>query len=165
MTLPHISPTPDIIILGVFGLIIVYSILLGRSKIKTLALSAYVGIVLSSEMGTTLYKLLANRGLHFELNLNNFLLLLFMLPLLILSLGRNHGRGDNKGSLLVNLILALLTAALVVSSGLRLLETSTLERLLGESTLATAIYSLRLWWIGVVPLLIISSSFIHKKEH
>lgn len=168
MGIPQISYTPDIAILAVLGLIVVYGLVLGRSRLKTLALSVYVGLVIAGELGLSLFNFLASRHLFSAtLNQTNVTLGLFILPLLMLELGRreHHGRGEQKGGMIMTLILAVLTAALTVSSGLHLFDPSSLKHILTGSTLAATVYRLRLWWIATVPLAVIGENFIRSKDH
>jgi len=163
--LSSINYTPDIIILIILGTLIAYGILLGRNKVKTLALSVYVGIVISSELGGRIADFLNKQhGSHYPVNAVE--LTLFVLPLIILELGRHepHHRGGHRGGLAMTMVLVLLTAALIVSSGLKLLDQNTLHHILVNSALANAIFTLRLWWIGLVPIAVIGENFIRPRE-
>lgn len=169
MTLPHISLTPDVTIVAVLALMIVYGLVLGRNKVKTLALSIYVGLVVATELGAGFYQLLGSHHLDFgsRLSPSNARLTLFILPLLILELGRreHNGRGSGKGGMIMTIILCTLAAALAVSSGLTLLEPSSLKHILASSSLASIIFKFRLWWIGLVPLAVVGENFIRNKDH
>ena len=165
--LNSINYTPDIVILIILGTLIAYGILLGRNKVKTLAMSVYVGIVVAGQLGARLAEVLNQQhasGGH--LSTNSVQLTLFVLPLIILELGRreHHGRGGHRGGLTMTLVLVLLTAALIVSSGLNLLDANTLHHVLVNSALANAVYHLRLWWIGLVPVAVIGENFIRPRE-
>jgi L-cystine uptake protein TcyP (sodium:dicarboxylate symporter family) len=170
MELPNISWTPDVIILVVLGVVIAYGLLLGRNKVKTLALSVYVGIVIASELGIRLHQLMVSHGWDMDgfINQNVVLISMLVLPLLLLEVGRreHHGRGGGHagGGMLMTIILCILTAALAVSSGLQLLDPDTLKYVTDSSWLATAVHNLRLWWLGAAPLAVIAENFIKPKE-
>ncbi len=160
------SITPDIIIIGIMGLIAAYGILLGPEKIRTLAISAYVGIVLATQLGNTAAK--AIQGSHSANSTNGTIikLVLLILPVLLLELGRRHkgGRHGFHHGLIATLILAGLTGLLLVSSGLHLLTASEFKAIKGDSFLAAQVYSLHLWWVALVPLAVIAEAFIRPKE-
>ncbi len=169
-SLPNKLPTDfplstEVAILSLFFCIIIYGLLLGQNKVKTLALSVYVGIVLSEELGPAVHGVIGNyqlAGVHFTLGVTR--MVLFILPLILLEVGRrNHGRGGQRG-MWMTLILCVLTSALIVASGLNLLEPDTLKKVLDNSTLAKSIYELRLWWLAAVPLAVIGESLIKPKK-
>lgn len=161
----NVNFTPDITILVVLFALIFYGLILGRNKIKTLAMSTYVGIVIASELGGRTADLLASKHLS-GLSNNVVQIVLFVAPLLILEFGRreHHGRGSKHGGMTMTLVLAVLTAALIISSGLHLLDSETRTTILRQSSLATAISGLRGWWIALVPLAVVGENFIPNRD-
>ncbi|HSX48499.1 MAG TPA: hypothetical protein VLF41_03305 [Candidatus Nanoarchaeia archaeon] len=161
----NLNFTPDIIILVILFGLVFYGLLLGRNKIKTLAMSTYVGIVIATELGGRLADLLASKHIS-GLSNNIVLIILFVAPLLILEFGRreHHGRGSKHGGMIMTLVLAVLTAALIISSGLHLLDPETRKTILQQSALATAVSGLRGWWIALVPLAVVGENFIPNRD-
>lgn len=164
-----INFTPDVTIIVVIFALVIYGLLLGRNKIKTLAMSVYVGYVIATELGLRLSEALSSRHLDLggKLSPNVVVIGLFIAPLVILEFGRreHHGRGSRHGGMLMTMVLCVLTAALVISCGLKLISGDLQQHILADSNLAVAIYGLRLWWIGLVPLAVIGENFIPQKEH
>jgi hypothetical protein len=169
MEVPAINWTPDIIILIILGVVIAYGLVLGRNKVKTLALSVYVGIVIAGELGARLHQLLVTRGWDMggALNQNAVQVGTLVLPLLILEIGRreHHGRGGQHGGIIMTIVLCIFTSALAVSSGLHVLDPDTLKYITDHSWLAAAVYNFRLWWLGLVPLAVVGENFIKPKEN
>ena len=159
-----ISAGPDSTMLLVFVGLILYGLVLGPNKVKTLALSVYVGIVIATELGAAAANLLISHHLGGRLSPGTVRLGLFALPLLILEFGRKqHGKRGHSG-MIVTLVLCVLTAALIVSAGLQLLGPDSVNRIIGQSTLGMWVYRLRLWWIVAVPLVVVGESLVRPKE-
>ncbi|MBW3538249.1 hypothetical protein KY386_02025 [Candidatus Parcubacteria bacterium] len=166
MNLPDINFSLDLVILGVMVLTVLVGVLLGSNKVKTFALSVYVGIVVATEFGTGLYGLLQKNNLDLggRLTPGSLRLGLFVLPMIALEAGRRqHGRRE-RGGLAMTLVLSVLVAALVISSALQLLEPDSLRRVLDGSALAGPIHRFRLWWVAAVPVAVIGESFIRSRE-
>ncbi len=160
MGIPNLSI--DIIILGVVALVVVYGVLLGHNKLKTFALSVYVGLVLAETLGQSAADAVGGR---YGLGANAVKLVLFIAPLVLLEIGRkDHSRRRARTGMIMTLVLCVLTAMLLVSAGMSLLDPDSLGRTLGNSSLATQIYHLRVWWIGLVPLAIIGENFIKPRD-
>lgn len=160
MALPAI--TTDLVILLIIVIAVLYGLLLGHSKLKTFALSVYVGLVLAQTFGQSLF---SQAQKHLSISQNTVTLLLFGLPLLLLELGRKErGRRRGQGGMIITLVLCILTAALVISAGLSLLDPDSLKRTLGDSSLAFEIYQFRLWWLAAVPVAVIGENFIKPRE-
>lgn len=149
------------------GLVVVYGLLAGHSKIRTLALSTYVGIVLASELGETIHHLLSHssNSTAAGLGIGIVRLVLFAAPIVLLEISRrnSHGRGAHTG-MLVTLILSILTAGLIISEGLAQLEGPTLTRITHNSIVAFELFKYHLWLVAVVPLFIIAESFVKSKD-
>jgi hypothetical protein len=175
MTLPHTVPqslpnihvSPDMIIISVVLFALLYGLLLGQHKIKTFALSVYVGIVIANELGQMVYGLLTRNhwNFHGALTPGEVRLALFMVPILLLEIGRRERRvKSHEGGMGLTIILAVLTSALVLSSALSLLDPATRRPLVESSFLATELYNLRIWWILAVPVVVIGKSLMRHKE-
>lgn len=163
MELPQYNFTPDIVIIVVIFVLIIYGLLLGREKIKTLALSVYVGMVAGEELAGPLVDLAVKRSM--DLTEDVIKLSLFALPLVILEIGRRqHAKSSRKGGVIMTLVLCVLVAALAVSAGMALLSEDSRLKITSDSAIATAIYSLRLWWIAAVPLAVVAENFIRPRE-
>lgn len=159
--------TADLIILLIIVIAVMYGLLLGHSKLKTFALSVYVGLVLAQNFGKGLYELLqsSNFTLGGILTDNAVALIVFGLPLLLLELGRkDHRRARARGGMTMTLILCILTAALVISSGISVMNPDAIKSTLDNSTLAWQIYTFRHWWLALVPIAIIGENFIKPKD-
>ncbi len=156
---------PSIIIIGLICLIATYGLLLGPERVRTLAISAYVGIVMASELSSFVIKALSER-VHGSAQIYLKLGLL-VLPIILLELGhhiKGHHRTHFKHGLIATLALSVLTALLLVSSGMKLLPPKQLHAALDSSFLTIWIYNWRLLWIGLVPLAVIAEAFIRPKE-
>lgn len=159
--------TADLIILLIIIIAILYGLLLGHSKLKTFALSVYVGLVLAQNFGKSLHELAVrnNFDLGGKLTDNAVALIVFGLPLLLLELGRkDHRRARHNGGMTMTLILCILTAALVISSGISVMNPDAIKNTIDNSNLAWQIYTFRYWWLALVPLAVIGENFIKPKE-
>lgn len=163
LPVPQVNLTPDLTIVAIIGAVTAYGLLLGRNKVKTLALSVYVGIVLGSQLAPGIQHLVTSKV---PASGGWLPLILFVLPLLLLELGRREhfGRGSRKGGMGMTLVLCVLVAALTISAGIEFISEAQRADILRTSSLAAGIYGLRLWWIGLVPLAVIGENFIRTKE-
>jgi hypothetical protein len=157
--LANFNPTPDIIIIGIIILIVLYGMMMGQYKVKTLAMSAYVGIVIAQEFGEPASRMIGERAAGVTVRLA-----LFFLPIIILEFGRRQKMRKQHSGPVMTMILCALTAALIISSGLDLVGEEIRRSITGDSALAAAIHSLRLWWIGGVPVAVVLESFVRAKE-
>lgn len=160
----------DLIIISIIGLMAIYGLLLGPEKIKTLAMSVFVGIVLGSQIAPILKTFADNRnfGLLKDISLQGYRLTLLILPIPLLELERRrtHGRKRRNfnSKLIPTLFLAILVGFLIVAAGLGMLDADNLQHTINSSFLASVVYTLRYWWIGLTPLAIIAEAFIKPKE-
>jgi hypothetical protein len=153
----NISLTTDLVIIAIIIALVAYGLLVGQNKLKTLALSVYVGIVLAGELGPIVARMVS-------LSEDSAKLILFIAPIVILEIGRKtKARGQHVGPVMT-LILGLATAGLAISSGLHLLGEDTRKDILSDSSLATLIYAARLWWIAGVPLAVVGESLLKFRE-
>ena len=165
MHLPQLST--DLIMGTIAGLVVVYGLLAGHNKIRTLALSTYVGIVLANQLGETTHNLLSHssNANAAGLGIGIVRLILFAAPIVLLEVSRrsSHSRGAHAG-MLVTIILAILTAGLIISEGLAQLEGSVLTHITHSSTVAFELYRYHLWIVAIVPIFIIAEAFIKSRE-
>ncbi len=164
--LPHINFSIDAAIFLTIGLMLVGGFVLGQHKVKTFVLSVYVGIVLATELGQPVFDFLSGRGLTMggAIGIAKVRIMLLALPVIGLELGHNkQNRGQRRGMVLT-MILAVLTAALLISSVIFLLEPEGRQQALDRSTLASIFYGLRLWWLAAVPVVAIAESFMGSRK-
>ena len=167
MQLSQISFNPDFAIFVLIMAVMVYALLLGQEKVKTLALSTYVGIVLATEAAPPLARFLADRHWDFNGGLGEGIvqLALFALPLLTLEVGKRHQKHHRSHNrILITLLMAIATAFLIIAYGTQFVGSVGLKDFLDQSTLATQIYNLKLAWTAAVPLLIVAQSFIRHHD-
>lgn len=166
MHLPQLST--DLIMGTIAGLVVVYGLLAGHAKVRTLALSTYVGIVLASELGDSVHNLLGHSSNHAAsgLGLGVVRLALFATPIVLLEISRRsgHSRGGAHTGMLVTIILSILTAGLIISEGLAQLEGSVLTHITHSSSVAFELYRYHLWVVAIVPIFIIAEGFIKSRE-
>lgn len=165
----NLNFTPDLVIFAVFSLAIIYGLVLGHNKIKTFALSVYVGIVLAETFGASLQAWLSAQrwDLNGALSESVVSIILFVLPLVLLEIGKiRHGRSKARGGTVMTILICLATACLLIASGLELLEAATREVATGQSWLAFYIYKYRTWFVAAVPVAIITENLILRpRDH
>jgi hypothetical protein len=168
--LPHTIPTlsTDAFIVVGTGLIFIYGVIAGYTALVRESISVYVGLVLANSFGAAAYRVIApGADSHFPVSQVEVRLLLLIAPILVLQLTRRHGHGAGraKHNLVVTLLLAALTAMLVVSSVLSQLDPTSLASTLLNSNLASWIYQLRLLWLAAVPIAIAVGAIVHPRTH
>jgi len=147
------------VIFAVAGLVVLYGFFAGHAKVRNLALSTYVGIVLASQFGTSLHTYLSH-GHNSGFGVGTIRLALFVAPIVLLEFSRrHHARGGHRG-LVVSIIMSILSAGLIIGMGLAQLDATTLKHITDGSIIAFEIYSYRLWLVALIPLLIIIEAFI-----
>lgn len=154
-SLSHISLNADMVIIGVFVLFIALGAF-AAERVKHLALSAYVGLVIATSLGTSTQKLLNSHGLNFSLDRTK--VILFILPVLALSLTHAKPRKGHRNNTIMSMLMALAVAGLFISSVLFILEPASTAKILGDSTLATFVYKFRLVWLVAVPVAAVAAS-------
>ena len=164
--LSRININPDFSLFLLVIAVVVYAILLGQEKVKTLALSAYVGIVLAREAGPAASAWLSQQGwdLNGSLGTGIVQLIFFALPLLTLEIGKRGRKQRSHNRMLMTLLIAITTAFLIIAYGTEFIGEAGIKDFLDQSTLATQIYGLKLLWTAAVPLLIIAQSFMRHHE-
>lgn len=160
------SLSTDLVIGFVMVMVLLYGLLLGHNKIKTFALSVFVGIVIVLSFADGLFSVLkkANLTLGGKVNLPAVKIGLFALPVIALEFGKKEGKRGG-GNLTVTLLLCAATAALLVSSVFSFLDAGAIEEITKKSIVANWIYSFRLVWLAAVPIILIVDSFASKRKH
>lgn len=159
--------TTDIIIAFVLVMVLLYGLLLGHNKLKTLALSVFVGLVMVLTFADGAFSMLqkANWTVGGKISLPVVKIVLFVLPVIALEFARKEGRRGGK-NITMTIILCLLTGALLVSSVFSFLDAAALKDIMDKSILADWIYGLRMVWLGAVPLVVVAESLTGgKKSH
>jgi len=159
MELPALNS--NTIIIAVLLLCAVYGALAGKRRLRIFILSVYVGIVLAEQLGSIVSPYVKALGV------DQIVLLLLGLPIIIFGFaGQKHSKHDDKGTLIANIIVGLLAGALIVSSALRLLPTSELATVDGDSFIAMELQQYQLWLLGLLPLIALLLGWMKKpKKH
>lgn len=161
--LPHINLSTDTAILAIIAFVVVLGLALKKDRLRHLALTVYMGLALAYELGTPLTGYINGHGQSFTLG--TIKLALFVAPILLLAFGGGkHGKHKAGQRLIMTLITSVLLACLIVATALDLMDRSAASSLLGQSQIATILYSLRLVWLGTVPVSILLSLFIKPKS-
>ena len=152
----------NIIIIALMLSVMIYGLLAGKQRLRILILSVYVGIVLAQQLASSVAPKLPMLGA------DQVSWLLLGLPILIFGfVGTAHKKAHAKGAFIVNLIVGLLTGALIVSSALHLLPTSQMSAIDSESFIATNLQQFHLWFLGLLPVAALLMGFMKgdKKAH
>jgi hypothetical protein len=157
---PAISP--DIIIIASAILIALYGLFMGHAKVKTLALSSYVGLVLAQEFAENAHHLVSS------VSMGTVRLVLFLAPVILLEISKRHHEPGGRSGIFITLVLSVLTSALLISGVLSQLDEGTRMNIIENSSLALEITKLHLVWLAAVPVLAVVESFIggmRKEQH
>jgi hypothetical protein len=145
MQLPALNV--NTIIIAVLVAVAIYGLLGGKQRLRILILSVYVGIVLAEQLSGFLAP-------HVPmLNPGQLAWLLLGSPILIFGIvGIAHKKDHDHGAFIANLLVVLLTGALIVSSALRLLPTSQMSDIDSNSFIATNLQQFHIWILGLLPV-------------
>lgn len=157
--LQQISLSTNIVIFAIIGFVVLYGIFVGHAKLRNLALSVFVGIVLANQLGTGLHDWLVKNH-HDNLSLSTIKLILFIAPIILLEFSRRHHAKGGHHGMIISVVLSILTAGLIIGMGLGQLQGATLKHITDSSVIAFEIYNFRLWLVALVPALIIAEAFI-----
>jgi hypothetical protein len=136
-----------------------YGLLAGKQRLRILILSVYVGIVLAQQLTSQLAP-----QLHM-LSTPQISWLLFGLPIIIFGVvGIAHSKTHDKGAFIANLLVGLLTGALIISSALRLLPVSHMAAIDNESFLATNLQQFHFWILGLLPVVALLMGFMKGEK-
>jgi hypothetical protein len=78
--------------------------------------------------------------------------------------GVMHAKNHAKGTLVANVIVGMMAAALIASSVLRLLPTSQLEWVNRESFLALYLGQAHFWLLGLLPVVALVLGFMKSEK-
>ena len=136
-----------------------YGLMAGKQRLRILILSVYVGIVLAQQLSSQVAPQLP------MLSTGQISWLFFGLPILIFGVvGIAHSRDHDKGAFIANLLVGLLTGALIVSSALRLLPVSQMAAINNDSFLATNLSQFHFWILGLLPLVALFMGFMKGEK-
>lgn len=137
-----------------------YGLLAGKQRLRILILSVYVGIVLAEQLTSQVAPRLP------MLNTGQISWLLFGVPIVIFGVvGIAHSRNHDKGAFVANLIVGILTGALIISSALRLLPVSQMSSINNDSMLATNLSQFHFWILGLLPVVALLMGFMKGEKH
>lgn len=145
MHLPEFNTT---MIIGA-GLVVgaVYGIVAGKQRLRLLILSIYVGIVLARQLVDPLLQYVH----MFSRDQLSWILL--GAPIVIFGFfGVMHAKNHAKGALIANIIVGLLTAALIISTVIDLLPPSEQANVNRDSYVAVNLGQAHPWLLGLLPL-------------
>ncbi|HEY6736154.1 MAG TPA: hypothetical protein VI322_00395 [Candidatus Saccharimonadia bacterium] len=138
----------------------VYGIVAGKQRLRILILSVYVGIVLSQQVVDPLVPYAHG------LSRDQLSWVLLGVPILIFGFfGVMHAKGHNKGALIANVIVGLLTAALIISTIVSVLPPSEQANLNRDSFLAINLGQAHLWLLGLLPVVALLLGFMRSEKH
>lgn len=159
MQIPAFSPNSLIIAILVAGAL--YGLVAGKHRLRILILSVYVGIVLAEQLASIVAPSLG------MLHGDQITLLLLGLPILLFGFARQragHGKHD-KGAAIGNMIVGILTSALIVASALKLFPTSEMAGIKGDSFIAMELAQYQLWLLGLLPVVALLLGFMKSPSH
>lgn len=152
------SLNPNILIIIVVALVVVYGVALGQSRLRMLVLSTFVGIVLASQLTPEIMKFAPSVP---ELQIR---IALLALPILIFGLISGGHKSHNKGNFLLNVIAGLVAGALIVSSVLFVLPPRDLASATTDSLFASEIVNFRLAILAFAPIALLFGMAIRSKD-
>lgn len=155
--MPALNAT--IIISAILVALGLYGLIAGKQRLRLLILSVYVGIVLADQLGNVLHPYLKSLGSA------QATWILLGAPILIFGfIGVVHGKHHSKGSAIMNIIVGLLTGALIISSALHALPTSEMAAIDSDSYLAMILQQYHLWLIGLLPVIALIMGFMRDEK-
>ncbi len=156
MSIPAINST--LIVLATLALVTLYGAIAGTSRLRSLILSVYVGIVLSNQLTAVVAPFAKGIGS------DQVSMILFGVPILLFgfSLGKQHGH--DRGALVFRLLLGLLTGALIVSAGIHVLPPSQAQEVINGSFVAMNLNEFHLWLVALLPVFVLIGPLFRKKS-
>ena len=157
MHLPAVSINIVITVALVAGALM--GMLGGRGRLKPVIMSVYIGLVLATNFALVIQPYLGLNTVQTSWILLTLTVIFFGIFGTIQNLG--------KGSLIFNLIIGMLTGALLLSCAFMLMPLREQSALAGDSYMAYELQSLRPWLLGLMPLavLLLGIHLHHKKKH
>jgi hypothetical protein len=158
MHLPELNT--NTIIIATLLITAVYGLVAGKQRLRILILSIYVGIVLSEQLSAVVAPTLHMLGP------DQVSWLMLGLPIALFGFfGVMHGKSHSKGAAIANIIVGLLTGALILSAGLNLLPTSEMSAIDSGSFLAMNLQQYHLWILGLLPVVVLLLGFMKSEKH
>ncbi len=150
----------NLLILAVLAVGALYGAIGGKFHLRLLILSIYVGVVLAEQMSAAVRPYAPMLGVD-QLNL-----LLLSLPILVFGFVPRGHRSSHaeQGSMIANLIVGLLTGALVAGAALHVLPTSQLAAAKNDSFLAMNLDQIYFWLLGLMPLVALVMGLFRPKD-
>ena len=137
-----------------------YGLIAGKQRLRILILSVYVGIVLAEQFTDVIAPMVKFMGR------DQVSWALLVLPILIFGFfGVMHAKHHSKGWAVGNILVGMLTGALIISSGLHLLPTSEMSAVDSDSFLAMNLQQFHLYILGLLPAVALVLGFFPEKKH
>lgn len=139
----------------------IYGLIAGKQRLRILILSVYVGIVLAEQFAGALAP-----SLHL-LGKDQVSWLLLAMPIIIFGFfGVSPASHAPKGAAIANIIVGILTGALIIAAGLHLLPTSELSAIDSDSFLAMNLQQFYPYILGFLPVVALVLGFMRtEKKH
>ena len=138
--------SPNIIIIATIAGGALYGAMAGKQRLRTLILSLYVGIVLSTQL-----TVVAASSVHQSLDVVS--MVLFLVPILVFGFSAGGGsKHQSKGTVIANLLVGIATGAAIAASALRLLPPSEAAALAGDTLIGSLLMQYQLWLIALLPI-------------
>jgi hypothetical protein len=158
MSLPAINT--NIIVIGIIVAMGLYGLIGGKQRLRILILSVYVGIVLAQQFASIVAPMLHMLGPD-QVSLG-----LLGLPIFLFGFfGVLHKKDHAKGAAIANIIIGILTGALIVSSAIQLLPTSEMTAVDTGSFLAMNLQQFHLWILGLLPAIVLLLGLMKGEKH
>lgn len=154
-------PALNVTMLVSAGLILgaVYGIVAGKQRLRLLILSIYVGIVLSQQLVDPLSPYIGG------LSRDQLGWVLLGVPVLVFGFfGMTHSKNHDRGALIGNVIVGLLTAALIISTVVALLPPSEQANLSRDSFLVINLGQAHVWLLGLLPVVALLMGFMKSDK-
>jgi hypothetical protein len=158
MQIPPFSP--NLLIIAILIVATIYALVAGKQRVRLIILSVYVGIVLAEQFSQMVKPYVG------FLSLSQTSLLLLGLPVLIFGLApqKGHKGEHDKGSSIANMLVGMLTGGFIVASALRLMPTSEMAAVDGDSFVAMVLQQYQLWLLGALPIVALLLGMFKSKE-
>jgi len=157
------TPSWDLFIVLFFVIMGVYGFLLGRSRVFTILINSYVGLVIATQLGSYAFDYLARAtsvSHSFNVSMFGAKIFVFVAIIFILTLNKElSGSGDEGGSnTAITAIYGILAAGLILSSVFSFMGEAERQALFNTSTLAARVYAIQYaWLLGPILVVIVSN--------
>lgn len=154
--------TANVQLLLVFSSFVLLAFLVGAERMKRVSLAVIVALYVDLMLGEVIFSFLTRFRLSF-INKSIVLIVLFIAITLLLSLGKVES-GRHKGISIPALILAILTAGMLISAGVDFMPTHIKSQLVTDYNLYALVVSAKYWWLGLTVAWIIVMNLWHRPE-